>query len=110
MRELNDTPPAAAPRRRTRTDVAVAWTSAHAIELTGVGAPLVAGQIWSPWLDLISAVLAGVWAANEIRLHRRTRPARQIAVTTTPPARQLSSTASSAPAPAAGTDRREAKA
>ncbi|MEV5718489.1 conjugal transfer protein TraH [Amycolatopsis mediterranei] len=110
MRELNDTPQAAAPRCRTRTDAAVAWTSAHAIELTGVGAPLVAGLVWSPWLDLISAVLAAVWAANEIRLHRRTRPARQAAVTTAPPARQLSSAASSAPAPAAGTDRKEAKA
>lgn len=89
----------------------MAWCGTHVIELAGVGVPLVAGLVWTPWLDLIAGVLAGVWAANEIRLHRTTREARQAAVTTSPAPRQLApANDSTTPAPAEGTDRKEAKA
>ncbi|WP_328614526.1 conjugal transfer protein TraH [Amycolatopsis sp. NBC_00348] len=97
-------------RCRTRQETAVAWAGSHAVELAGVGVPLVAGAVWWPWFDLISGLAAALWAANEIRLHRTTRTARQAVVTTPPPARQLST----ATAPETGvpqdTNRKEAKA
>ncbi|WP_043776927.1 hypothetical protein [Amycolatopsis rifamycinica] len=71
-------------RCRTRQEAAVAWTSAHAAELAGVGLPLIGGALLTPWLDLISLAWAAVWAANEIRLRRTTRTARQVAVATRP--------------------------
>lgn len=98
-------------RHRTRQEAAVAWCGAHVIELAGVGVPLIGGVVLTPWLDLIAAALAGLWAANEIRLHRTTRVARQAAVTTSPAPRQLAPAHdSTAPAPAEGSDRKEAKA
>ncbi|WP_103338757.1 conjugal transfer protein TraH [Amycolatopsis sp. CA-126428] len=71
-------------RCRTRTDAAVAWTTAHAAELAGVGVPLIGGAVFTPWLDLVSVAWAALWAANEFRLRRTTRTARQVAVATRP--------------------------
>src|SRR4051794_8687569 len=71
-------------RCRTRQEAAVAWTSAHVVELAGVGVPLIGGAVFTPWLDLISLAWAALWAANEIRLRRTTRAARQAAVATRP--------------------------
>ena len=111
MRERNDAPPpGAGPRCRTRTDAAVTWTSGHAAELAGVAVPLIGGALLTPWLDLVSAVWAAVWAVNEIRLRRTTATARQVAVATRPA--QPALTASAAPTGRAteDTDRKEAKA
>lgn len=61
---------------RTRQEKAVRWAASHAAELTGVGAPLAGGLIWSPWLALLSAIGAGAWVAGEWRLRHTTRTAR----------------------------------
>jgi hypothetical protein len=95
---------AADTRARTRQETAVAWCGAHVIELAGVGIPLIGGVVLTPWLELVAAALAGLWVANEIRLHRATRPAHRAAVTTTAPPPQLTSNAS---APSVGPDRKE---
>ncbi|MEU9686145.1 conjugal transfer protein TraH [Amycolatopsis japonica] len=71
--------------RCTRQETAVVWASSHAGELAGVAVPLAAGAVWSPWMWLLSAGVAGVWARHEILLVRRTRAARQVTGT----ARQL---------------------
>ncbi len=111
-------------RCRTRQEAAVAWAGSHAVELAGVGVPLVAGTLWWPWLDLLSGVAVGLWVANELRLRRTTRTARQAAaLTTDPPRPQLSHAAAensdrgddattedtegSEPTPAGPTPRRE---
>lgn len=96
-------------RCRTRQEAAVAWTSGHVVDLAGVAVPLIGGALFTPWLDLISVAWAAMWAANEIRLHRTTRTARQAAVATRPPRPQL---ASATPAVGAreNADRKEAKA
>jgi len=95
---------------RTRQDKAVAWTVAHAAELAGVGLPLIGGAVFTGWLDLISVTVAGLWAANEIRLRRTTRTAR--AAITTPPAHRAlpTATGTAEPAEAGHADRKEAKA
>lgn len=62
----------------------MAWCGGHAAELAGVGVPLIGGALFTPWLDLISVAWAALWAANEIRLRRTTRTARQAAVATRP--------------------------
>ncbi|MEV6832847.1 conjugal transfer protein TraH [Amycolatopsis sp. NPDC051102] len=102
---------AADTRARTRQEAAVAWCGAHVIELAGVSVPLIGGVVLTPWLELVAAALAGLWAANEIRLHRTTRDARRAALATSPAPHQLApANDSTAPAPAEGTDRKEAKA
>ncbi len=70
-------------RCRTRQETAVAWTAAHAAELAGVSLPLIGGLVWTPWLELVSAAVALLWAANEVRLRRTTATARH-AVTAAP--------------------------
>lgn len=90
---------------RTRQDRAVAWTVAHAGELAGVGAPLIAGAVWTPWLDLGSVVVGLAWLANELRLHRTTRPARATITTAGTPPRELA-----AVPPRAERDRKEERA
>ncbi|OLZ56091.1 hypothetical protein [Amycolatopsis keratiniphila] len=65
---------------RTRQEAAVAWASSHAGELAGVTVPLAAGAVVSPWVWLLSAGVAGVWARHEVLLARRTRAARHRAV------------------------------
>jgi hypothetical protein len=107
-----NTAPHRHPGERTRQEKAVAWAVHHAPELAIVATPLAAGWLWNAWLDLGSLLLAGLWAANEIRLRHRTRPARQAAVTTAAPPPQLTTTTADAAAPAetAGTDRKEAQA
>ena len=74
-----------------------------------MGVPLIGGGCsrrgWTcsrPW--------AALWAANEIRLRRRTRAARQAAVTTPPPARQLTTGTTPPAGVAEDTDRKEAQA
>ncbi len=54
----------------------MAWAASHAGELAGVGAPLIGGVVWSPWLCLLAAPGAAMWTANELRLRRTTRTAR----------------------------------
>lgn len=95
---------------RTRQEAAVAWCGSHVIELAGVGVPLIGGVVFTPWLDLLSALVAAVWARHELLVHRRTAAARQAraAVVAATPAARLTDGApqnddSSAPA-AAGTD------
>lgn len=58
----------------------MAWASTHAGELAGVTVPLAVGAVVSPWMWLLSAGVAGVWARHEILLARRTRAARHRAV------------------------------
>lgn len=66
------------PRRecRTRQEAALAWTGAHALELGATGLPLIGGWLWTPWLDLASVVVAGLWVRHELLVHRRTAAAR----------------------------------
>lgn len=90
----------------------MAWCGAHAIELAGVGVPLIGGVVFTPWLDLLSALAAALWARHEVLVHRRTAAARQAraAVVAAIPAARLTTGAapghdgSSTPAGAAGTE------
>ncbi|MET8847994.1 conjugal transfer protein TraH [Amycolatopsis sp. NPDC004625] len=97
-------------RCRTRQETAVAWTTAHAAELAGVGLPLIGGLVLTPWLNLLAVAAAAVWAANEIRLRRTTAAARH-AVVTTGPARPALTTggadADDEPPPADAASRQE---
>src|SRR5438874_1389909 len=94
---------------RTRQDKAITWTVEHAGELAGVGLPLIAGAVFTSWLDLVSAVVAAVWAVSEVRLRRATRTTRQAVATLAP--RQLTSPASipASPETTGDTGRKEAK-
>ncbi|MBE1502673.1 hypothetical protein H4696_009773 [Amycolatopsis lexingtonensis] len=97
-------------RCRTRQETAVAWTTAHAAELAGVGLPLIGGLVFTPWLDLVSLVAAALWAANEFRLRRTTATARQAAVTAAPARPALATTTDhtgSEPSPGEAGSRRE---
>ncbi|MFF4595286.1 conjugal transfer protein TraH [Amycolatopsis sp. NPDC001319] len=76
---------------RTRTEKALVWTVGRFGELAAVGAPVVIGAFTTSWLDLLSAAIAAVWAAHEIRLHRATRSTRA-AVAGTLPRPQLTTT------------------
>jgi hypothetical protein len=58
---------------RTRTDQAVAWVGWHLAEIAGVTVPLVLALTVTAWLAVVSVLVAGAWAAHEIRLHRRRR-------------------------------------
>ncbi|WP_199198887.1 conjugal transfer protein TraH [Amycolatopsis sp. CA-128772] len=84
------------PRRecRTRQEQALAWTGAHALELTATGLPLIGGVLWTPWIDLASLVIAGLWARHEVLVHRRTAAARtaRAAVLGSIPAARLTTT------------------
>ncbi|WP_340687797.1 conjugal transfer protein TraH [Amycolatopsis coloradensis] len=71
---------------RTRQEKAVAWAATHAGELAGVGAPLIGGAVWSPWLCLLAAPGAAAWVASELRLRRTTRTARTSITSADPPA------------------------
>ncbi|MFE5571265.1 conjugal transfer protein TraH [Amycolatopsis japonica] len=71
---------------RTRQEKAVAWAATHAGELAGVGAPLIGGAVWSPWLCLLAAPGAAAWVASELRLRRTTRTARTSITSTETPA------------------------
>lgn len=103
---------------RTRQEKAVRWAGSHAAELTGVGAPLAGGLIWSPWLALLSAAGTVAWVAGEWRLRHTTRTARTTitgdprALTATVHTEQAGSdhTGSDHTARSASTTRREAKA
>ncbi|MFF0145990.1 hypothetical protein ATK36_0478 [Amycolatopsis sulphurea] len=93
---------------RTRTEKVCGWTVGHFGELAAVAAPSVLGAATTPWLSVLSAVIAAVWGWHEARLHRSTRTTRASLAAGTPPPRQLSS----APAPAepGATGRKEAQA
>lgn len=111
MIENTTAPQPRQPGERTRQEKAVAWAVHHAPELAIVATPLAAGWLWSAWLDLGSLLLAGLWAANEIRLRRRTAAARQAraAVLGTIPAARLTTgavpeTDTTSPAAPAGTE------
>lgn len=98
-------------RRCTRQERATTWAVTHAGELAGVGAPLIAGVVWTPWLHVVSLAAAGMWAANEMRLRHTTRTARQAATVTAAPARrELSTTTATQTQPSEKTGRKEAKA
>ncbi len=96
--------------RRTRQEAAVAWCGNHVIELAGVGVPLIGGVVFTPWLDLLSALVAALWARHELLVHRRTAAARKAraAVLGTIPAARLTGGApehdDTTPATAAGTE------
>jgi hypothetical protein len=91
-------------RCRTRQETAVAWAGSHAIELAGVSVPLIAGTLFTPWLDLFSAVAAALWVRHELLVHRRTAAARaaRAAVLGTVPAARLTGGTETSPAPEAG--------
>ena len=97
-------------RCATRQETAVAWCGGHAAELAGVVVPLIGGALFTPWLDLISVAWAALWAANEIRLRRTTRTARQAAVVTRPARPALTTSTPPAGRASEDTDRKEAKA
>ncbi|MFD5245672.1 conjugal transfer protein TraH [Amycolatopsis sp. NPDC058340] len=61
---------------RTGQEKAVAWAATHAGELAGVGAPLIGGAVWSPWLCLLAVPGTAAWVVSELRLRRTTRTAR----------------------------------
>ncbi|QYN23152.1 conjugal transfer protein TraH [Amycolatopsis sp. DSM 110486] len=99
---------------RTRTEKALVWTVGRFGELAAVGAPVVIGAFTTSWLDLLSAAIAAVWAAHEIRLHRATRQARTT-LATAPEPRQLhtipaTSAEQAGPGGTESSGRREAKA
>ncbi|MEV4599455.1 conjugal transfer protein TraH [Amycolatopsis sp. NPDC049253] len=98
---------------RTRTEKALVWTVGRFGELAAVTTPVVIGAFTTSWLDLLSAAIAAVWAAHEIRLHRTTRATRA-AVAGTPPRPQLTTTSRSTDPASAGeaepTGRKEANA
>ncbi|MFJ8912337.1 conjugal transfer protein TraH [Amycolatopsis sp. NPDC102389] len=71
---------------QTRQEKAVAWAATHAGELAGVGAPLIGGAVWSPWLCLLAVPGTAAWVASELRLRRTTRTARTSITTTGAPA------------------------
>ncbi|MEV6876933.1 conjugal transfer protein TraH [Amycolatopsis sp. NPDC051128] len=95
---------------RTRQETAVAWCGSHVIELAGVGVPLIGGVVFTPWLDLLSAVVAALWVRHEVLVHRRTAAARKARATvlgTIPVARLTDGTPdtdTTTPAAPAGTE------
>ncbi|WP_236793246.1 hypothetical protein [Amycolatopsis sp. GM8] len=56
------------PTRTTRT---VSWLGWHALELSGVLAPVGFAATVSPWFSLVSVLVAAGWAANEMRQHHQ---------------------------------------
>ncbi|MEU8631400.1 hypothetical protein AB0C38_04465 [Amycolatopsis sp. NPDC048633] len=56
--------------QRTRLQVAMEWAVWHFGELAGVLGPLVLALVFTPWVALVSAIVAAGWAAHEVRDHR----------------------------------------
>jgi hypothetical protein len=56
--------------KRTRLEQAMEWAVWHFGELAGVLGPLVLALVFTPWLALVSAIVAAGWAVHEVRDHR----------------------------------------
>jgi hypothetical protein len=65
------------PVTTAETDSVAEWIKWHAVELAGIGGPLVLALFFSTWLVLLALPAAGLWASHGIRQARQVSAAKR---------------------------------